>query len=93
MSRPRRRSLRRSRDLMLGTAVAVAVLVPAGVVAGLGAAGEQPSQALLAASAWHDWVGGQRAPQVVPAGDTESAIVLLDGPSVVDTPAADRDAG
>ena len=39
---------------------------------------------------WRDVVAGQRAPQVPPAGDTESAIVLLDGPGLVDVSPAER---
>ena len=77
------------RGLHIGIALAAAAVVatPAFVVAQEGGPADG---ALVAAAGWRDVVDGQRAPQVPPAGDTESAIVLLDGPGLVDIPEADR---
>jgi len=73
-------------------AAGAALVVTPAVLAGQAGAPPAPpaSGALLASSAWHDWVDGQRAPQVPPAADTESAIVVLDGPAIVDVPEASR---
>ena len=90
MSRARRRSIRLSRRMSAAIAAGVAVLVPTGVMAGIGATDSQPADALLAATAWRDWVSGQRTPQVVADDDTESAIIILDGAAVADVDAADR---
>ncbi len=93
MSRAPRRRRSRARNLGFAAAAAALVITPTVVVAQVGSSrsgGGSPD--LLAATAWRDWVGGQRAPQVVPAGDTESAIILLDGDAVVDVPPADRPA-
>lgn len=90
MSRARRRSIRLSRNLGLALAIGVAVLTPTAVVAGIGASDSQPVDALIAATAWHDWVSGQRAPQVVAADDTESAIIILDGAAITDVEAEGR---
>ncbi|MFM9018918.1 MAG: S8 family serine peptidase, partial [Actinomycetota bacterium] len=79
------------RGLHIGIALAAAAAIaaPAFVVAQEGG----PADGTLVASAgWRDVVDGQRAPQVPPAGDTESAIILLDGPGLVDVPEADRPA-
>ena len=90
MSRARRRSMRLSRNVSLAIAAGAVVLVPTAVVAGIGAADSQPERALMAATAWQDWVSGQRTPQVVATGDTESAIVILDGAAISDVDIADR---
>jgi len=79
------------RGLHIGIALAAAAAIaaPAFVVAQEGA----PSDgAIVAAAGWRDVVDGQRAPQVPPAGDTESAIILLDGPGLVDVPDSERPA-
>ena len=77
--------------LGLGLLGAAAVAAPALLVAQAGSpAGSPDTQALVSAAGWRDVVDGQRTPQVPPAGETESAIVLLDGPGLVDVPAADR---
>jgi len=81
----------RALHIGLALAGAAAVATPALLVgqaaspAGAPAAGD-----VIAAMGWRDVVAGQRAPQVPPAGDTESAIVLLDGPGLVDVPPAER---
>ncbi|MBM3697912.1 MAG: hypothetical protein FJW78_05475, partial [Actinobacteria bacterium] len=67
----------------IALAAAAAIAAPAFVVAQEGAPADG---ALVAAAGWRDVVDGQRAPQVPPAGDTESAIILLDGPGLVDVP-------
>ena len=91
MSRSSRRSRHLARRLGITLAVAAVIATPAVLVAQSGAgSGSASEQALLAATAWHDWVDGQRAPQVVPPGDTESAIIVLGGDSITDTPEADR---
>ena len=91
MSPAPRRSRHLAGRLGITLAVAAAVVTPAVLVAQTGAgSGSDSERALLAATAWHDWVDGQRAPQVVPPGDTESAIIVLDGDSITDTPEADR---
>lgn len=79
------------RGLHIGIALAAAAAIgaPAFVVAQEGGPADG---ALVAAAGWRDVVDGQRAPQVPPAGDTESAIILLDGPGLVDVPEADRPA-
>ena len=93
MSRAPRRRRSRARNLGLAAAAAALVIAPTVVVAQVGSSHSGGGSAdLLAATAWRDWVGGQRAPQVVPAGDTESAIILLDGDAVADVPPADRPA-
>ncbi|MEI7794495.1 MAG: hypothetical protein WCI83_07610, partial [Thermoleophilia bacterium] len=87
MSRAPRRNRHLAGRLGITLAVAAAVVTPAVLVAQTGAgSGSDSEQALLAATAWHDWVDGQRAPQIVPPGDTESAIIVLDGDSITDTP-------
>lgn len=77
------------RGLHIGIALAAvaAIAAPAFVVAQEGGPADG---ALVAAAGWRDVVDGQRAPQVPPAGDTESAIILLDGPGLVDVPQAQR---
>ena len=79
-----------SRRLGLIAAGAVLVAVPTAVVAGIGATSAPSPDSLVAATAWRDWVGGQRAPQVVQSSGTESAILLLDHPAVVDVPDGER---
>lgn len=70
---------------------AALVATPAVLTAQAGSPPAPPAaDAMLASSAWRDWVDGQRAPQVPPAADTESAIVLLDGPAIVDVQGASR---
>ncbi len=49
-----------------------------------------PVRALAAADAWRDVLEAHRAPQLPPPADTESAIVVLNGPAVADHAAADR---
>ena len=77
------------RGLHIGIALAAAAAIaaPAFVVAQEGGPADG---ALVAAAGWRDVVDGQRAPQVPPAGDTESAIILLDGSGLVDVPEGER---
>jgi hypothetical protein len=82
--------MRLSRNVSLAIAAGAVVFVPTAVVAGIGAADSQPARALMAATAWQDWVSGQRTPQVVASGDTESAIIILDGAAISDVESADR---
>jgi hypothetical protein len=49
-----------------------------------------PLRAISAAGAWRDVLEAYRAPQLPPPADTESAIVVLDGPSIVERAPADR---
>jgi len=81
-------------SVRLGVAVlgAAAIAAPTILLAGDPPSDAATANALVASAAWRDWVDGQRAPQVPPAGQTESAIVLLDGPGTVDVPRARRDA-
>lgn len=90
MSRARRRSRLMSRRLGLTAAAVVAIAAPTAVVAQIGASDSASPQSLVAATAWRDWVSGQRAPQVVPSTDTESAIIILDGDAVVDVAPGER---
>lgn len=77
--------------LGLGLLGAAAVATPALLVAQAGSpAGGPAAQALVSAAGWRDVVDGQRAPQVPPAAGSESAIVLLDGPGLVDVPPGER---
>jgi len=90
MSRARRRSRVISRRLGLIAAGVVLVTVPTALVAQIGASGAPSPDSLVAAAAWRDWVGGQRAPQVVPSGQSDSAILILDHPAIAAVPDADR---
>jgi hypothetical protein len=91
-----RRLSRRSRAMAvrvgLALAGAAAVAAPALLVAQAGSPSAPVDDALVASAAWRDWVDGQRSPQVPPSAGTESAIVLLDGPGIVDVPRAERQA-
>jgi hypothetical protein len=49
-----------------------------------------PLRAISAAGAWRDVLEAYRAPQLPPPADTESAIVVLDGPSIAGRAPADR---
>ncbi len=49
-----------------------------------------PVRALAAADAWRDVLEAHGAPQLPPPSDTESAIVVLDGPAVAEHAPADR---
>ena len=49
-----------------------------------------PVRALAAAAAWRDVLEAHGAPQLPPPSDTESAIVVLDGPAVAEHAPADR---
>ncbi len=49
-----------------------------------------PVRALAAADAWRDVLEAHGAPQLPPPSDTESAIVVLDGPAVAEYAPADR---
>jgi hypothetical protein len=81
------------RPLHIGLALAsaAAVATPALLVAQASSPAPGPADgALVAAAGWRDAIDGQRAPQVPPAADTESAIVLLDGKGLVDVAPANR---
>ncbi len=81
------------RPLHIGLALAgaAAVATPALLVAQASSPASGPAGgALVAAAGWRDAIDGQRAPQVPPAADTESAIVLLDGKGLVDVDPANR---
>ncbi|MEO2139398.1 MAG: S8 family serine peptidase, partial [Thermoleophilia bacterium] len=81
----------RALHIGLALAGAAAVATPALLVGQAASpAAAPPAGDVIAAMGWRDVVAGQRAPQVPPAGDTESAIVLLDGPGLVDVPPAER---
>jgi len=81
----------RPMHLGLGLLGAAAVAAPALLVAQAGGpTGGPAAQALVSAAGWRDVVDGARTPQVPPAGDAESAIVLLDGPGLVDVAPAER---
>ena len=81
----------RALHIGLALAGAAAVATPALMVGQAASpAAAPPAGDVIAAMGWRDVVAGQRAPQVPPAGDTESAIVLLDGPGLVDVPPAER---
>ena len=73
----------------IALAATAAIAAPAFVLAQQGGPADG---ALVAAAGWRDVLGGQRAPQVPPAGETESAIILLDGPGLADVPTAERPA-
>ncbi len=90
MRRLRRRGHSMSMRLGIAALGAAAIVTPTVLVAQDSPTGGATTSALVASAAWRDWVGGQRAPQVPPPGDTESAIVLLDGPGIVGIPARDR---
>lgn len=49
-----------------------------------------PLRAIGAAGAWRDVLEAYRAPQLPPPADTESAIVVLDGPSIAERAPAER---
>ena len=49
-----------------------------------------PLHAISAAGAWRDVLEAYRAPQLPPPADTESAIVVLDGPAIADRAPAER---
>ena len=49
-----------------------------------------PARTLAAAAAWSDVLEATRAPQLPPPADTESAIVVLNGPAIAAAPPAGR---
>jgi hypothetical protein len=49
-----------------------------------------PARTLAAAAAWSDVLEATRAPQLPPPADTESAIVVLNGPAIAAAPTAQR---
>jgi hypothetical protein len=49
-----------------------------------------PLRAIGAAGAWRDMLEAYRAPQLPPPSNTESAIVVLDGPAIAQRPPAER---
>jgi hypothetical protein len=86
MRRLQRRGRAMSVRLGVAAIAAAAIAAPALLLADDAPSEAGTANALVASAAWGDWVQGQRAPQVPPAGPTESAIVVLDGPGAVDVP-------
>ncbi|MDX6555887.1 MAG: minor extracellular serine protease Vpr [Miltoncostaeaceae bacterium] len=78
---------------LAAAAALVVVMVPAAAVAQV-AAGRDAAQvrreALAAASGWRDLLEAHRAPQRPTPGDTESAIVVLEGPPAIAAAPGDR---